>query len=70
MAQTYFAKPGRLRKVVATMPATITPETIDGRTQYVLRDDTGVVQTFDWLSAASLFAAMEGYDVREGKWCS
>ncbi len=48
------------------MPATITPELIDGSTLYVLRDGDGnAVQIFDWLTAASLYAVMEGWEVRE-----
>jgi hypothetical protein len=44
------------------MKATIRIESIEGRTAYVVYADGAVPVAFDWLSAAQIHCAIEGYE--------
>ena len=45
------------------MPAQIIPQTCNGTTVYALISDGVLIQVFDYLGAAALYAVMEGYEV-------
>lgn len=47
------------------MPATIIPQTCNGNTVYALISNGVLINVFDYMSMAELYAVMEGYEVTE-----